>query len=185
MHRVPLCWTVHWGLPGDEICAILMGSDTPQPMSTRSRIGYELPDHSVVSVYCHHDGYVEHNGRILVEHYQNRDDVQDLIDGGSMSSLRTTHTWESAALRDENGKIIEDDAGSWSYSHTRDAQPLYHSERGENNEPDVTDFDTFVSGKMGGEEYAYLFDLNGNWKAYKIGWGPVERVNIPNYVTAA
>ena len=154
-------------------------------MGTRSRIGYELPDHSVVSVYCHWDGYVENNGRILVEHYQNRNDVQDLIDGGSMSSLRTTHTWESAALRDENGKIIEDDAGSWSYSHTRDAQPLYHSERGENNEPDVTDFDTFVSGKMGGEEYAYLFDLNGNWKAYKIGWGPVEKVEIPGYIVAA
>jgi hypothetical protein len=43
----------------------------------------------------------------------------------------------------------------------------------------------FVSGKMGGEEYAYLYDLNGNWKAYKIGWGPVERVEIPGYVTAA
>jgi len=154
-------------------------------MGTRSRIGYELPDHSVVSVYCHWDGYVEGNGRILVEHYQNRDDVQDLIDGGSMSTLRTTRTWESAALRDENGKIIEDDAGSWSYSNTRDPQPLYHSERGDGEDPTHTSFDKFVSGKMCGEEYAYLYDLNGNWKAYKIGWGPVERIEIPNYVTAA
>ena len=48
-----------------------------------------------------------------------------------------------------------------------------------------TSFDEFVSGKLGGEEYCYLYDLNGNWKAYKIGWGPVERVDIPNYVTAA
>lgn len=163
---------------------MLWESFTTPPMGTRSRIGYELLDHTVVSVYCHWDGYVEHNGKILVEHYQNRDDVMELIDGGSMSSLRTTHTWESAALRDENGKIIEDDAGSWSYSHTRDAQPLYHSERGENNEPDITSFDEFVSGKLGGEEYAYLFDLNGNWKAYKMNWGAVERVEIPNYVTA-
>ena len=59
-------------------------------MGTRSRIGYELPDHSVVSVYCHYDGYVEGNGRILVEHYQDRKAVKELIDGGSMSSLRTT-----------------------------------------------------------------------------------------------
>lgn len=153
-------------------------------MGTRSRIGIEMPDHSVVSVYCHWDGYVENNGRILVEHYQNREDVQELIDGGSMSSLRTTHTWESSALRDENGKIIEDDAGCWSYSHTREPQPLYHSERGEENEPDYTSFDEFVSGKLGGEEYAYLFDLNGNWKAYKMNWGAIERVEIPNYVTA-
>jgi hypothetical protein len=153
-------------------------------MGTRSRIGYELPDHSVVSVYCHYDGYVEHNGRILVEHYQNRDDVQDLIDGGSMSSLRVTHTWESSVLRDETGDIIRDENDNWKYSHTREPQPLYHTERGEELNVEHTSFDEFVSGKLGGEEYAYLFDLNGNWKAYKIGWGPVERVEIPNYVTA-
>ena len=35
-------------------------------MGTRSRIGIEMPDHSVVSVYCHWDGYVEGNGKILV-----------------------------------------------------------------------------------------------------------------------
>lgn len=155
-------------------------------MGTRSRIGYELPDHSVVSVYCHWDGYVDHNGRILVEHYQNREDVQDLIDGGSMSSLRTTHLWETAAVRDEDGNIVEGPDGQWTYAPTRDAQPLYHSERGEINEPDVTDFDKFISGDWG-EEYAYLYDLNGNWKAWKIGWGETntERVEIPGYVVAA
>ena len=58
-------------------------------MGTRSRIGYELPDHSVVSVYCHWDGYPEGNCKTLVQHYLNREDVQELIDGGSMSTLRT------------------------------------------------------------------------------------------------
>jgi hypothetical protein len=53
-------------------------------MGTRSRIGIEMPDHSVVSVYCHWDGYVEHNGKILVQNYQNREDVQELIDGGGI-----------------------------------------------------------------------------------------------------
>jgi hypothetical protein len=153
-------------------------------MGTRSRIGYELPDHSVVSVYCHYDGYPEWTGKQLVEHYQNRNDVKELIDGGSMSSLRTTHLWVTAAVRDENGEIVKDENGDWIYSPTRDAQPLYHTERGEELNVDHTSFDEFVSGKMCGEDYAYLFDLNGNWKAYKIGWGPVERVEIPNYVTA-
>ena len=39
---------------------------------------------------------------------------------------------------------------------------------------------------MCGEEYAYLYDLNGNWKAWEIGWGkePTKRVDIPGYVTA-
>ena len=155
-------------------------------MATRSRIGIELPDHSVVSAYCHWDGYVEHNGKILVEYYQNREDVQDLIDGGSMSTLRTRGTWDdSSPLRDESGEYICDAAGYLKYENDREPQPLYHSERGDGEEPTHTSFDEFVSGNLGGEEYAYLFDLNGNWKAYKINFrGPVERVEIPNYVTA-
>lgn len=152
-------------------------------MGTRSRIGYELPDHSVVSVYCHWDGYPDWTGKQLVEHYQNRDDVKELIDGGSMSSLRTTHLWVTAAVRDEEGQIVTDENGNWIYSPTRDPQPLYHTERGEELNVKHTSFDEFVSGDCG-EDYAYMFDLNGNWKAYKIGWGPVERVEIPNYVTA-
>lgn len=152
-------------------------------MGTRSRIGYELPDHTVVSVYCHYDGYVEHNGRVLVEHYTDRDAVKELIDGGSMSSLRTTHLWVTAAVRDQEGQIVRDMDGNWVYSPTRDPQPLYHTERGEDLQVDHTSFDEFVSGNCS-EEYAYLYDLNGNWKAYKIGWGPVETIEIPNYVTA-
>lgn len=155
-------------------------------MGTRSRIGIEMPDHSVVSVYCHWDGYVEFNGRILTERYQNRDDVEELIDGGSMSSLRTRGTWSNGpTLKDENGEYITDSEGYIMQENDRDPQPLYHSERGEEVEVLHTSFDEFVSGNMGGEEYAYLFDLNDNWKAYKINWkGPVERVNIPGYVTA-
>jgi hypothetical protein len=155
-------------------------------MSTRSRIGYELPDHSVVSVYCHWDGSPKDNGRILVEHYQNREDVIELIDGGSMSSLRTSGTWDhSSPFRDEDGEYISDAAGYLKYENDRDPQPLYYTERGEEISIEHTSFDEFVSGNLGGEEYAYLFDLNGNWKAYKMNWdGPVERVEIPNYVTA-
>jgi hypothetical protein len=153
-------------------------------MGTRSRIGIEMPNHSVVSVYCHYDGYVEHNGKILVEHYQNRDDVQELIDGGSMSSLRSEHLWETKAVRDENNDIVRDEHENWVYAPTRNPQPLYHTERGDDLQVEHTSFDEFVSGDCG-EEYAYLFDLNGNWKAFKLNWkGPVDRVEIPNYVTA-
>lgn len=144
-------------------------------MGTRSRIGYELPDHTVVSVYCHWDGYVEHNGRILVEHYQNREDVKELIDGGSMSSLRTSQTWNSRY--ELNG--IDENA-----EYTRDPQPLYHTERGEEIDIMHSSFDQFISDNCG-EEYAYLFDLNGTWKAFKLAnWDNkiVERVDIPGYV---
>lgn len=145
-----------------------------------------MVDHSVVSVYCHWDGYPEHNGKLLVQHYQDREDVQDLIDGGSMSTLRTRSTWTTgSALRDENGEYITDSEGYMTYEGDRDPQPLYHSERGDGEEPSHTSFDEFVSSNSC-EEYAYLYDLNGNWKAFKINYKePVERVEIPNYVTAA
>jgi len=154
-------------------------------MGTRSRIGIEMSDHTVVSAYCHYDGYVEGNGKILVEHYQNRDDVQELIDGGSMSCLRTRGSWNpDSPLRDENGEYINDAAGHLMYKNDREPQPLYHSERGDGEDPTHTTFDEFVAGNSS-EEYAYLFGLNGNWKAFKINWkGPVDRVEIPNYVTA-
>ena len=155
-------------------------------MGTRSRIGIELKDRSVVSVYCHWDGYLEGNGRTLVKHYQNRDDVKALIDGGGMSSLRTRQTWESGSmLRDEKGEYLYDQDGNIRLENDRDPQPLYHSERGESVDVMHSTFDEFCRDNCG-EEYAYLFDLNGNWKAYKIGWKqePTERVNIPGYVTA-
>ena len=153
-------------------------------MGTRSRIGYELPDHSVVSVYCHWDGYVEYNGKILVEHYLNRDDVKKLIDGGSMSSLRTRESWDnSSPLRDENGEYIYDANGYLTFENDREPQPLYHSEREEDVSVQHTSFDEFISGDCY-EEYAYLYDLNDNWKAFKINRrGSVKRVEIPNYVT--
>jgi len=108
-------------------------------MGTRSRIGIEMPDHSVVSVYCHWDGYPEFNGKHLVQKYLNREDVQELIDGGSMSSLRTRTTWENgSSLKDENGEYIFDSEGFMMHENDRDPQPLYHSERGDGEDPTHT-----------------------------------------------
>jgi hypothetical protein len=54
-------------------------------MATRSRIGIQLVDESVLSVYHHWDGYPEWLGRILKTHYNTKDKVAELIDGGDMS----------------------------------------------------------------------------------------------------
>ena len=154
-------------------------------MGTRSRIGYQLPDNSIVSTYCHYDGYLEGNGRVLAEHYQDREAVRQLIDGGSMSSLRTTHLWITKAVRDENGQIVRDMDGNWVYSPTRAPQPLYHTERGDELEITHDDFEEFISGHSG-EEYAYLYTTDGKWRAYKIGWGDTntEELIMPETVPA-
>lgn len=58
-------------------------------MATRSRIGLQLPDGSILSVYHHYDGYPEWLGRILTTHYNTKDKVTELIDGGDMSCCWT------------------------------------------------------------------------------------------------
>ncbi len=58
-------------------------------MSTRSNIVYDTGD-SVRAIYCHHDGYLDHNGRILFEHYNSEDKVEALIELGDFTSLKPT-----------------------------------------------------------------------------------------------
>jgi hypothetical protein len=69
-------------------------------MGTRSTIALEFADGTVEQIYCHWDGYLEHNGKILQEHYSDPFKLRDLIDMGDMSSLGerigTRHAFEKA-----------------------------------------------------------------------------------------
>ena len=56
-------------------------------MGTRSTIALEFADGTVGSIYCHWDGYLSYNGRILLESYMDPNKVRELIDLGDMSSL--------------------------------------------------------------------------------------------------
>ena len=55
-------------------------------MGTRSFIAHQT-DTGLEGVYCHWDGYLEHNGRILREHYSDSEKLATLIAGGDISSL--------------------------------------------------------------------------------------------------
>ena len=59
-------------------------------MGTRSTIALEFADGTVEQVYCHWDGYLGYNGRILQEHYSDPFKLRDLIDLGDISSLKPT-----------------------------------------------------------------------------------------------
>ena len=69
-------------------------------MGTRSTIALEFADGTVEQIYCHWDGYLEHNGAILQEHYLDPFKLRDLIDLGDMSSLGerigTQHAFDKA-----------------------------------------------------------------------------------------
>lgn len=74
-------------------------------MATRSTIALEFEDGTVQQVYCHWDGYLENNGKILLEHYSDPFKLRDLIDLGGFSGLR-----ESVAETKETvyTQIVED-----------------------------------------------------------------------------
>ena len=133
-------------------------------MSTRSRIGLELSDGSILSVYCHYDGYPEFNGVKLQEHFNSRDAATELIDGGDMSSLWTNAGW--------NNEVLPETA------------PLYYSPRGEDCTPRL---DANLGKYLGNnEEYAYLF-ANGKWVCYNNRrWDDkfLQQVEIPVAVAA-
>lgn len=59
-------------------------------MSTRSNIGILNQDGTVDYIYCHYDGYLDHNGKILNEYYNTEDKVRELISLGDMSALTET-----------------------------------------------------------------------------------------------
>jgi hypothetical protein len=55
-------------------------------MGTRSRIGV-MHGNKVKSIYCHWDGYLDFNGRILQDHYDSAK-ANQLVALGDLSSLR-------------------------------------------------------------------------------------------------
>ena len=131
-------------------------------MATRSRIGIELRDGSILSAYAHWDGYPEWMGRILRTHYNTKDKVAELIDGGDMSSA-----WTNAGFNNE----------------TVEQGPLYYSQRGDDCPPRLdADLCEFLL-PDNSEEYAYVF-RNGQWVCYNMNRFDdtklPEVVSIPN-----
>ena len=95
-------------------------------MGTRSTIALEYADGTVEQVYCHWDGYLEHNGKILQEYYSNPFILRDLIDLGDISSLRPTVGTKHAFSRLE--VPMDDEAYDKLYG---DMTTFYGRDRGE------------------------------------------------------
>lgn len=60
-------------------------------MSTRSTITVKLSDKHYVGIYCHHDGYVEHVGKLLQTKYKTLEDITPIILLGAISCLKDTY----------------------------------------------------------------------------------------------
>ena len=114
-------------------------------MATRSRIGLQLVDGNILSVYHHWDGYPQWLGVTLNEKFNTREKVAELIDGGDISCCDSDSDW--------NLNKVE--------NHVQ-----YYNDRGDNTEPRLdSNFDEYVKQ---GEEYAYVFTLDHVWECYAI-----------------
>lgn len=89
-------------------------------MGTRSRIGMLLPNGKVKSIYCHWDGYPEHNGRILQECWQ--ESVVPLIALGDLSTLgEVLGSDEGTGVFDARRDLASEDPKSkWCVAYGRD-----------------------------------------------------------------
>lgn len=56
-------------------------------MGTHSRIGIENEDSTITSIYCHNDGYLSYNGKILHTSYTTEEKIRELMRLGYLSVL--------------------------------------------------------------------------------------------------
>ena len=119
-------------------------------MSTRSRIGILLPDDSILSVYHHWDGYPEWLGVTLKEHYNTKEDIAKLIDGGNMSSCYSDNQYD-----EEKQEFVKNDP-----------KPEYYG--GDDERPRLSrNFTQFAFDSKSGEEYLYLF-VDNEWNGFSL-----------------
>lgn len=116
-------------------------------MSTHAFIGLQMPDGKVRYIYCHSDGYVEHTGVTLQEHYTDRAKVEELIALGDIS-------WLGKDIGEKHN--FEERKPEWVRA--------YHRDRGEDlNPPEVVMTRGAFFAADGGAEYWYMFNTIGHW----------------------
>lgn len=135
-------------------------------MSTRGRLGIQLSDDSILSVYHHMDSFPEGLGKILKKHYNTYESVCDLVNGGDMSHCYTKRRWTY-----EGDSIEVEEYG-----------PQYYVRQIDGECPPVLDenLEEYLSD---GEEYAYVFS-NGEWTCYDLHGDEPQKLQIPQPVAA-
>ena len=126
-------------------------------MATRSVIAkLDSKSKQIAAVYCHNDGYLEHNGCILDSHYQDESKVNELLKQGDISSLG------------ENiGEKV--DFGDTELIHKNKQCTFYYRDRGENRKNPATLEDDIALIEFANEDcdaqfiYMYAF---GAWYDY-------------------
>ncbi len=133
-------------------------------MATRSTIALEFADGTVQQVYCHWDGYLEHNGEILYKNYQDPFKVRELIDLGDISSLNINIGRKHAF------SAFEGDRADYEAAQAEGATTFYGRDRGEIGceARKFADFEDYKANHQY-EEYEYCLRKDGNWYVSQYG----------------
>lgn len=125
-------------------------------MSTCSTISILLNTNTDIpvylTIYCHWDGYLSHNGKLLYENYNSVDKVLKLIKGGDLSSLAE--------------KIEPDTTLPHTFNEPQNNVCVYYKrDRGDKNcEPQISfsrkDYDNICDNSW--SDFNYLFK-DGRW----------------------
>ena len=95
-------------------------------MGTHSRIGVMHGD-KVKSIYCHWDGYLEHNGQVLEQYYDSAK-ANNLVALGDMSTLRPQigekHAFSQFDLPPEEVEAYKELTQDWCTFYGRDRGEL-------------------------------------------------------------
>lgn len=132
-------------------------------MSTRSRISIINSDGKVRSIYCHHDGYLDHVGKKLVDFYDTERAINALLDLGDLSSLGNNPVSDKLYWKSPIHPLSFQDLEEFC---------LAYRDRGE-TDVDAKEFNSFEEFKKAfpdlQEEYNYVF-MNGKWYYCENDW---------------
>jgi hypothetical protein len=127
-------------------------------MGTRSRIGV-MHGNKVKSIYCHWDGYLSHNGRILQDSYDSAR-ANQLVALGDLSSLRPNigekHAFSPFDI-DMSREEYDSQYGDMCLFYGRD-----RGEKGTEHKVNHTFAEFLEQCDLCGAEYYYIME-NGQW----------------------
>lgn len=121
-------------------------------MSVRSRIAIKQKDNTYKSIYCHHDGQLNGNGKLLYENYQDPIKIELLMTLGDLSSLREYLSPDGLKVHNFENPLC-------------DVCVAYHRDRGEElNFEEDNDLDSLIKNvSLSDQDYLYVYE-DGRWK---------------------
>ena len=118
---------------------------------------------AIQQVYCHWDGYIDHNGKILFEHYQDPLKLRELINLGDLSSL-------APRIGEKHEFDCPYKYGTPEHKSWREVCTFYGRDRGD-DDVSAKKFKNFADYKANHryEQFEYILRKDGNWYVCQHG----------------